>query len=274
MTNSCPRSRCEDLGGGVGDTITLAEFDGPGHSAADGPSYTVSGIMPGSSSAGMNLYLTDDGLATAPGELMPDSIRVVVDDGGDRAGLAEAVESALADAGAGKGVSVRTVDQVVEEQIESLSNTSDMLSTVGIAFGLLAAGVAALVISNTFNVLVASRTRVLALFRAPEPHARPGARGPRWSESLSLGIVGSVLGVGLGLLIGWGLSTVVRAFWMPEFAQMSPSVSAFVVGPVVGILVTLAAGLIPAIRASRVSPIEAPGRSMCLRLPGASGGCD
>lgn len=244
------------LGVGVGDTITLGEFDGPGHSAADGPSYTVSGIMPGSSSAGMNLYLTDDGLATAPGELVPDSIRVVADDGSDRAGLAEAVESALADAGAGKGVSVRTVDQVVEEQIESLSNTSDMLSTVGIAFGLLAAGVAALVISNTFNVLVASRTRVLALFRAIGA-SRTQVRGAAVVESLSLGIVGSVLGVGLGLLIGWGLSTVVRAFWMPEFAQMSPSVSAFVVGPVVGILVTLAAGLIPAIRASRVSPIEA-----------------
>lgn len=244
------------LGAGVGDTITLGEFDGPGHSAADGPSYTVSGIMPGSSSAGMNLYLTDDGLATAPGELMADSIRVVADDGGDRAGLAEAVESALADAGAGKGVSVRTVDQVVEEQIESLSKTSDMLSTIGIAFGLLAAGVAALVISNTFNVLVASRTRVLALFRAIGA-SRSQVRGAAVVESLSLGIVGSVLGVGLGLLIGWGLSTVVRAFWMPEFAQMSPSVSAFVVGPVVGILVTLGAGLIPAIRASRVSPIEA-----------------
>ncbi|WP_172174956.1 ABC transporter permease [Brevibacterium sp. CT2-23B] len=242
------------LGVGVGDTITLGEFDGPGHSAADGPSYTVSGIMPGSSSAGMNLYLTDDGLATAPGELVPDSIRVVADDGSDRAGLAEAVESALADAGA--DVSVRTVDQVVEEQIESLSKTSDMLSTIGIAFGLLAAGVAALVISNTFNVLVASRTRVLALFRAIGASRRQ-VRGAAVVESLSLGIVGSVLGVGLGLLIGWGLSTVVRAFWMPEFAQMSPSVSAFVVGPVVGILVTLAAGLIPAIRASRVSPIEA-----------------
>src|SRR5690606_22733738 len=140
------------------------EFDGPGHSAADGPSYAVSGIMPGSSAAGMNLYLTDGGLATAPGELVPDSIRVVADDGSDRAGRAAAVGSARADSGA--DVSVQTVDQVVEEQIESLSKTSDMLSTIGIAFGLLAAGVAALVISNTFNVLVASRTRVLALFRA------------------------------------------------------------------------------------------------------------
>lgn len=244
------------LGSGVGDTISLDEIDGAGRPSGDGPSYTVSGIMPGSSAAGMNLYLTDGGLKTAPGELMADSIRIVADDGSDRTALAEAVESALADTGDEQGVTVQTVDQVVDEQMESLSDGSDILSTIGIAFGLLAAGVAALVISNTFNVLVASRIRVLALFRAVGASRRQ-VRGAAVVESLSLGIVGSVLGVGLGLLIGWGLSTLVRALWMPEFAQMSLTPAAFIVGPVVGILVTLAAGLIPAIRASRVSPIEA-----------------
>ncbi|UVI36739.1 FtsX-like permease family protein [Brevibacterium spongiae] len=244
------------LGAGVGDTISLDEFDGAGRPSGDGPSYTVSGIMPGSSAAGMNLYLTDGGLKTAPGELMADSIRIVADDGSDRTALAEAVESALADTGDEQGVTVQTVDQVVDEQMESLSDSSDILSTIGIAFGLLAAGVAALVISNTFNVLVASRIRVLALFRAVGASRRQ-VRGAAVVESLSLGIVGSVLGVGLGLLIGWGLSSLVRALWMPEFAQMSLTPAAFIVGPVVGILVTLAAGLIPAIRASRVSPIEA-----------------
>ncbi|SMX83747.1 putative ABC transport system permease protein [Brevibacterium iodinum ATCC 49514] len=244
------------LGAGVGDTISLDEIDGAGRPSGDGPSYTVSGIMPGSSAAGMNLYLTDGGLKTAPGELMADSIRIVADDGSDRTALAEAVESALADTGDEQDVTVQTVDQVVDEQMESLSDGSDILSTIGIAFGLLAAGVAALVISNTFNVLVASRIRVLALFRAVGASRRQ-VRGAAVVESLSLGIVGSVLGVGLGLLIGWGLSTLVRALWMPEFAQMSLTPAAFIVGPVVGILVTLAAGLIPAIRASRVSPIEA-----------------
>lgn len=244
------------LGVGIGDTISLDDFDGTGRPSGDGPSFAVSGIMPGSSAAGMNLYLTDGGLKTAPGELMADSIRIVADDGSDRTALAEAVESALADTGDEQGVTVQTVDQVVDEQMESLSDGSDILSTIGIAFGLLAAGVAALVISNTFNVLVASRIRVLALFRAVGASRRQ-VRGAAVVESLSLGIVGSVLGVGLGLLIGWGLSTLVRALWMPEFAQMSLTPAAFIVGPVVGILVTLAAGLIPAIRASRVSPIEA-----------------
>lgn len=244
------------LGVGVGDTLTVGTFDGSGRTSHDGPSYTVSGLMPGSSASGLSLYLTAGGLKSVPSDLIPEAIRVVAADGTDRAELAEAVGAVVDRVGASEAVSVKTVDQVVNDQLESLSGASDMLSTIGIGFGLLAAGVAALVISNTFNVLVASRTRVLALFRAVGA-SRKQVRGAAVLESLGLGVIGSALGVGLGLLLGWGLSAVARAFWMPEFAQPSLSPPALIVGPVVGILVTLAAGLIPAIRASRVSPIEA-----------------
>ncbi|MGO2035615.1 MAG: ABC transporter permease [Brevibacterium sp.] len=246
----------QTLGVGVGDEVSLAEFTGPGDPGADEPTFTVSGLMPGSSSSGLTLYLTEAGLAKAPTELTPEAIRIVAADGTDRAHLAEAVDDALESSDSAVGVTVRTVDQVVADQLKQLSGASDMLSTVGIAFGLLAAGVAALVISNTFNVLVASRTRVLALFRAVGA-SRTQVRGASVLESLGLGVVGSAVGVGLGLLLGWGLAAAARAFWMPEFAQMSLSPAALIVGPAVGIVVTVVAGLIPAIRASRVSPIEA-----------------
>ena len=246
----------QTLGVDVGDEVSLAEFTGPGDPGADGPTYTVSGLMPGSSSSGLTFYLTEAGLAKAPTELTPEAIRIVAADGTDRAHLAEAVDDALESSDSAGAVTVRTVDQVVADQLKQLSGASDMLSTVGIAFGLLAAGVAALVISNTFNVLVASRTRVLALFRAVGA-SRTQVRGASVLESLGLGVVGSAVGVGLGLLLGWGLAAAARAFWMPEFAQMSLSPAALIVGPAVGIVVTVVAGLIPAIRASRVSPIEA-----------------
>ncbi|MCD1287520.1 ABC transporter permease [Brevibacterium sp. GP-SGM9] len=246
----------QTLGVDVGDEVSLAEFTGPGDPGADGPTFTVSGIMPGSSSSGLTLYLTESGLAKAPTELTPEAIRIVAADGTDRAHLAEAVDDALEISDSAGAVTVRTVDQVVADQLKQLSGASDMLSTVGIAFGLLAAGVAALVISNTFNVLVASRTRILALFRAVGA-SRTQVRGASVLESLGLGVAGSAIGVGLGLLLGWGLAAAARAFWMPEFAQMSLSPAALIVGPAVGIVVTVVAGLIPAIRASRVSPIEA-----------------
>ena len=246
----------QTLGLGVGDELTMKAFDGAGGSGSDDRTYTVSGIMPGSSASAMGLYLTDAGLQTVPSELTADSVRVVAADGTDRGDLAEAVRTTVAEAGSADALTVRTVDQVVDEQLEAMSDSTNVLDTVGLAFGLLAAGVAALVISNTFNVLVASRTRVLALFRAVGATRRQ-VRGAAVIESLSLGIIGSILGVGLGLGLGWGLAAAARAFWMPEFAQMSLSPLALVAGPAVGIFVTVAAGLIPALRSSRVSPIEA-----------------
>ena len=246
----------QTLGLGVGDELTMQTIDGTGGSGSDDRTYTVSGIMPGSSASATALYLTDAGLQTVPSELTADSVRVVAADGTDRGDLAEAVGTVVAEAGSADALTVQTVDQVVNEQLEAMSDSTNVLNTVGLAFGLLAAGVAALVISNTFNVLVASRTRVLALFRAVGATRRQ-VRGAAVIESLSLGIIGSILGVGLGLGLGWGLAAAARAFWMPEFAQMSVSPLAFVAGPAVGILVTVAAGLIPALRSSRVSPIEA-----------------
>jgi putative ABC transport system permease protein len=246
----------QTLGLGVGDELTMQTIDGTGGSGSDDRTYTVSGIMPGSSASATALYLTDAGLQTVPSELTADSVRVVAADGTDRGDLAEAVDAVVAEAGSADALTVQTVDQVVNEQLEAMSDSTNVLNTVGLAFGLLAAGVAALVISNTFNVLVASRTRVLALFRAVGATRRQ-VRGAAVIESLSLGIIGSVVGVGLGLGLGWGLAAAARAFWMPEFAQMSVSPLAFVAGPAVGILVTVAAGLIPALRSSRVSPIEA-----------------
>ncbi|GAA1864923.1 ABC transporter permease [Brevibacterium marinum] len=246
----------ETLGAGIGDSLTLSTFDGSGNRNADGPSFTVSGIVPGSSSSGLTLYLTDAGLQKAPAELMPEAVRIAAADDTERVDLAATVTSALESAGLSEGVSVKTVDQVVEAQVDDLSGASDFLSTVGIAFGLLSAGVAALVISNTFQVLVASRIRVLALFRAVGA-SRQQVRGAALVESLTLGVLGSAVGIGLGFLIGWSLTSAAREFWMPEFAHLSATWTALLVGPAVGIAVTVAAGLIPAVRASRVSPIEA-----------------
>lgn len=246
----------ETLGVDVGESLTLSTFDASGSGDGEGPSFTVSGIIPGSSSTGLALYLTEAGLQKAPTELMPEAVRIVAADGTERADLAATVTSSLESAGLDEGVSVQTVDQVVADQVDELSGASDFLSTVGIAFGLLSAGVAALVISNTFQVLVASRIRVLALFRAVGA-SRQQVRGAALVEGLTLGVVGSAVGVGLGFLIGWGLTAAARAFWIPEFAHVSFSWTALLLGPAVGIAVTVAAGLIPAVRASRVSPIEA-----------------
>ena len=238
----------ESLGVAVGDTITLEGVtSGPGED-----SVTVSGLLPDTASMRLTLHMTEEGLEQAPAEVVPDAIRVRADDGADSAALASAIGDALD----GAPVTVLTVEEVVQEQLKDLSGSSDMLAVVGVAFGLLSVGVASLVISNTFQVLVASRARVLALYRAVGATARQ-LRGATLIEGLVLGLAGAVAGLALGLLLGWGLSGVARAFWMPDFAQLSLTPAAVIVGPLVGIVVTVIAGMVPAFRAGGVSPIEA-----------------
>ena len=238
----------ESLGVAVGDTITLEGVtSGPGED-----SVTVSGLLPDTASMRLTLHMTEEGLEQAPAEVVPDAIRVRADDGADSAALASAIGDALD----GAPVTVLTVEEVVQEQLQDLSGSSDMLAVVGVAFGLLSVGVASLVISNTFQVLVASRARVLALYRAVGATARQ-LRGATLIEGLVLGLAGAVAGLALGLLLGWGLSGVARAFWMPDFAQLSLTPAAVIVGPLVGIVVTVIAGMVPAFRAGGVSPIEA-----------------
>ena len=238
----------ESLGVAVGDTITLEGVtSGPGED-----SVTVSGLLPDTATMRLTLHMTEEGLEQAPAEVVPDAIRVRADDGADSAALASAIGDALD----GAPVTVLTVEEVVQEQLQDLSGSSDMLAVVGVAFGLLSVGVASLVISNTFQVLVASRARVLALYRAVGATARQ-LRGATLIEGLVLGLAGAVAGLALGLLLGWGLSGVARAFWMPDFAQLSITPAALIVGPLVGIVVTVIAGMVPAFRAGGVSPIEA-----------------
>src|SRR5699024_4344494 len=240
----------EALGVTVGDTVTL---EAPAAAAGtDWTEVTVSGLLPGTSSVQLTLHLTEDGLEQAPAEVLPTAIRVSAAAGEDPAALAATIDEALDSA----PVEVSTVEEVVEQQIQDLSGSANMLAIVGVAFGLLSVGVASLVISNTFQVLVASRARVLALYRAVGATARQ-LRGATLIERLVLGIVGAAAGVALGLLLGWGLSGVARAFWMPDFAQLSVTPAALLVGPLVGIAVTVLAGMVPAFKAGGASPIEA-----------------
>ncbi|MGO1878545.1 MAG: ABC transporter permease, partial [Brevibacterium yomogidense] len=83
----------EALGVAVGDTVTLEAYAAtPGTEETD---YTVSGLLPGSSSLQLTLHLTDDGLEGAPAEIIPAAIRVSAEDGTDPATLSTAIDEAI-----------------------------------------------------------------------------------------------------------------------------------------------------------------------------------
>ncbi len=153
---------------------------------------------------------------------------------------------------------VQTRDEAARAQIAEISDGSEVFTGVVLAFAAVALIVAALVIANTFQVLVAQRTRTLALLRCVG-----AVRGQlRRSVLLEAAILGGIASV-VGLVTGTGLAQLALVILrgsdlpvpLPDTVTITPAV---VLAPLLlGVLVTVAAALVPARAATRVSPIAA-----------------
>ena len=123
-----------------------------------------------------------------------------------------------------------------------------------LAFALLTMVVAIIVVANVFAVVLAPRTRELALLRLVGA-SRWQLVGWLLGEALIVGILASVVGFALGIPIGAFAAGLVQTGSAAVGATVT--VQMLVVAPVVGIGVTLLGALLPACRASRVPPIDA-----------------
>ena len=138
-------------------------------------------------------------------------------------------------------------------------------------FGGVAVLVGAFTIFNTLSITVAQRTRELGLLRMAGAERRQ-VLGSVLAEALALGVLASVV----GLVAGLGLATALDAFFdsiglaLPEAGTVFGT-RTIVVSLLLGTVVTLVAGLVPAWRATRVPPVAAlraaePGAGR-VRLP-------
>ena len=148
-------------------------------------------------------------------------------------------------------------DLTAEQQADIESDFLGVFSTALLAFAFVALLVAAFSIFNTFSILVAQRTRESALLRALGASRRQvllSAVG----EATIVGLIGSVLGLGAGLIVASGLVGLLDAagLGLPvDGLALSGGTALTAVG--VGLAVTLAGGLAPAWKASGVPPLAA-----------------
>ena len=126
-----------------------------------------------------------------------------------------------------------------------------------LAFAGIALFVGAFVIFNTFSITVAQRTREFATLRTIGASRRQ-VLGSVILESLIIGLLASLIGLGLGVLLAEGIEGLFRSLGveLPTVDRVF-ALRTVVVALVVGVGITLAAGLFPAIRATRVPPIAA-----------------
>lgn len=155
------------------------------------------------------------------------------------------------------GVTARTGDAMVEENEEGLQEILGFLNTFLLVFAAVAMVVGTFLIINTFSILVAQRSRELALLRAIGASRRQVNRSVL-TEALVIGLIGSTLGLGAGFLLAQGLRGLFGAIGLDlSNAEFTIEPRTILVSYLVGIGVTMLAAYLPARRASRIPPVAA-----------------
>jgi len=154
-------------------------------------------------------------------------------------------------------VAVRTGAQQASKDTSNLESNLGFLKTFLLIFAYVALVVGAFTIFNTFSITVAQRTREFGLLRTLGASRFQILRSVVF-EGLLLGIGGAVLGLFGGIALAPALDQLFKAFGadLPDSGTVLLT-RTIVVSLLVGTVVTVLAGLPPALRATRVPPIAA-----------------
>ncbi len=233
------------LGLRVGDTLTLPSTTGT-------VALQVVGVLELSATPGVEeirVALADaQELFGLPGQI--NAIEVILKPGADRARVQDAILGLL-----GEGFRAEPID-FSSEMMSSL-RTGEIFFTL---LGVFALAVAAFIVLNALRAAVLERQRDVGMLQAVGAPRRTIV-GLFLAESLLVGI----LGVGLGLVAGYGLALLViaiansllRQFVQIEISRPLITSSNLLLAVLLGVGATVAGGILPAWRAGRIRPLDA-----------------
>ncbi|MFE0375826.1 ABC transporter permease [Streptomyces inhibens] len=257
----------EKAGYRIGDTVRFAT-DGPaltkklvGTVSTDDPRVTAGGTL--------TLFdtTTAQQLFLHPGQF--DEIAVAAKDGTDESALTDQVQVLLPKKGAR---ATSGTDLAAEQSAQIAENTRSLTKTL-LVFAGIALFVGVFIIANTFTMLIAQRSREIALMRAVGASRRQVVRSVLIEAAL-LGLVASVAGFALGL----GIATAMRPLLNTTGAGLPDG--PLVITPAaplsslaVGVLVTVLAAWLPSRKAAKIAPVAAlssvdqapPARALLVR---------
>jgi putative ABC transport system permease protein len=180
------------------------------------------------------------------------TIDVSAEPGVSQAELAKRLSAVVPD-----GTEAVTGASVAKENSDA---TKANFKVVGIVFGTFAAialFVGSFIIWNTFTMTVTQRSREIALLRAIGARRRQ-VMSSLLMEAVILGVAASAVGVGLGVGVAMGLKMLMDTVGLAlPFTALHIEPRAVWLPILVGTLVTVAAAVVPARRATKVLPMEA-----------------
>ena len=250
------------VGVAPGAVLSLTHHPAPGAQEAPAPvteQVTVVGTVDlgGDPRAGLvpRLFATDEALVSW-GATSPERLRLAAGPGTSATSLRDTVSEAVAAAG-GTGALVTTGGESAQAVADEFTGDAQSITTVLLAFGAIAVLVAGLVIANTFAVLLAQRTRELALLRCVGADRGQVGRSVL-GEAAAVGLLASLAGVGAGSGLAHAVAAVAGRVDSPvPLTDVVTPASAVAVGVVLGTVVTVVAAAAPARAATRVAPLAA-----------------
>ncbi|NOX71276.1 MAG: FtsX-like permease family protein [Candidatus Micrarchaeota archaeon] len=219
-----------------------------------GDKYRVVGIFEdqGTFAKDTAIYVPIDGLRDTIGDSKAlTSVSATISPGVDLDEMVERLKKKLERARGKDDINIITPKQL-KERINSLLGVIDF---VVISIALISLFVGALGIMNSMFTSVIQRTREIGIMKAV------GAKNSQilslfLLESIIFGLLGGIIGVLLGISLSFGIIDVVNSFGFMRI-EMVPDYILFASAIIFSTLIGIISGLLPAIRASRLRPVDA-----------------
>ncbi|WP_026924675.1 ABC transporter permease [Glycomyces arizonensis] len=242
-----------DSGLGLGDTVTAYSL------TTDPTGYEIVGVYGYSGGRDSQSGNTELAFTTTEAQRLVFDGRDVYTAVAVHAAEGVGTDELLADVSGVAGDEAQVITKA-EYDAAASAETAEATELIGnflLGFGAVAVFVSVFLIANTFSIVIAGRLKEIAMMRAIGAGRDQIVRSVL-TEALILGSVAAVVGAVLGIGGGAALTSAASNF-MLDTAKVAVAVpvNAVLAALAVGIGVTVLSALAPAVRASRVPPVEA-----------------
>ena len=136
-----------------------------------------------------------------------------------------------------------------DDLIQTLLSNTAVLGISAWVIGIITVFGSSIALMNIMLVSVSERTREIGIRKALGAK-RTTIAGQFFTETLVIGQLGGIVGIIFGILSGWGIASAIGFdFVIPWTAVIAAVITTFIV--------TIASGLYPAVKASKLDPVEA-----------------
>ncbi len=235
----------------VGDRVRILTQSAPKEYEIVGLARFGDADSPGGAS--VSLFTTPEAQRITDAESQFDAIPVVGEGGISQETLRDRIRDAIDD----PDIEVLTGAEITEENQSDIEDALSFITIPLFIFAAVALLVGSFIIFNTFSIVVAQRTRELALLRALGASQRQVTLS-LVIEALVVGILASFAGLVVGVLLSVGLKAALSGFGFDiPSSGIVVTTATIVTSLVVGTVITVLSALVPAWKGARVAPVAA-----------------